>query len=530
MSKSKNPVLAEAEVLKNEWDEIPSEDQPGRLTEFFKRLATQETSVKTITRTILGPLLGPRQFDRMLRESEERECPQQDEEEVKAIARFDGLVDIALEDGAPVFLVEKDGKLRAFKRHEVDGQPVVPPGKDKILWPLSDVNQVRDAITTVEEWRHTFFDDIVNALKSVCHLPSEGYYVLFAAWILHTYRIEHCHYSPMIVLVGPPEHGKSRTGRALIYLAYRGFLSESLNPAYLFRLADIYRIALFLDVVDIEVRLHRQDSRDIIMARFEKGLRVTRINRHDAQAFDSFDCYEVFGATVIGVNEEVHELLASRSITLVMQPAENDFQTPVTEELFIDLRAKLLAYRFGSLSEPLQAISKPAKGRLGDILRPIWQVVLEVAPEKVSALDELIPALEKQRLEARSMSLQAKVVRALINASDAVEHSVVPLSDITGCVNSLQEYRFYFTEKRIAGVVDGLGLEKAKTKDGNTGVIYDMGKIRALAERYGLIEFFDARMGTAPKSPDTLAQQNGDSPPGDDPDSQTGFGQFGKHL
>ena len=84
---------------------------------------------------------------------------------------------------------------------------------------------------------------------------------------------------------GPPERGKSRIVNAIVNLSYRGMYTETLNEAYIFRFAHQFRGALGIDVYEIHLRARRKGSYDIVLNRFEKGMKIPRVTKPEKGPF-----------------------------------------------------------------------------------------------------------------------------------------------------------------------------------------------------------------------------------------------------
>ena len=96
-----------------------------------------------------------------------------------------------------------------------------------------------------------------------------AFYRLLASWVLHTYLTEHVKYSPIVCLYAVPERGKSRTGKGMIYVAYRGIHVESMRDAYIVRVAHDLHASIFFDVKDIWRKAEKNGSEDVLLHRFE---------------------------------------------------------------------------------------------------------------------------------------------------------------------------------------------------------------------------------------------------------------------
>src|SRR5205814_583731 len=136
-------------------------------------------------------------------------------------------------------------EVSAVKSHVPESGPdagatLVPPPSRSLPWLLPRASEVLRYLEPGADDDAPLFADVVACVKRHALLPTlrlhaDAYYDLCAAWVLHTYYMEVAAYSPMLAFYAVPERGKSRTGRALIYLARRGIHTETLREANLFR-------------------------------------------------------------------------------------------------------------------------------------------------------------------------------------------------------------------------------------------------------------------------------------------------------
>lgn len=135
-------------------------------------------------------------------------------------AQFDGLVDLVEDNGAVAFLVKTDAQLQVCSQVERDGTLYLPPPKDQIPWVLPRGEEVLRHYQADTD--AVLYDDLLSYHKGISELPHEDDYDLLASWDIHTYLLEQFQYTPILWLFAVPERGKSRTGKGIIYVAYRG--------------------------------------------------------------------------------------------------------------------------------------------------------------------------------------------------------------------------------------------------------------------------------------------------------------------
>src|SRR5579871_3324389 len=155
-------------------------------------------------------------------------------------ASFPDLVDIVEKEGKPAFFIKELGEFKIQFEITLKGETIRPPSREHLPWLLPRMDEVKryKQKYSLEEYEvvdRNLFEDLIAYHKGISELPNEAYYVLLAAWDMHTYLLESFQYSPYILFFAVPERGKSRTGKGMIYVAFRGIHTPTLNVANLFR-------------------------------------------------------------------------------------------------------------------------------------------------------------------------------------------------------------------------------------------------------------------------------------------------------
>ncbi|MBI4333025.1 MAG: hypothetical protein HY673_17295 [Chloroflexi bacterium] len=395
-----------------------------------------------------------------------------------------GLVDIVEQDGKPAYLFKKGDDVEITTTAVIDGKTYQPPPKESIPWLLARAGRVID-------WLHTDTDAALFAAlcdyhQAISDLPDGGFYHLLAAWDMHTYMLECVDYSPILCFYAVPERGKSRTGRGSIYVCYRGLTVESLRDPYIVRMANNFTATLFFDVKEIWKKAEKAGSEDILLNRFEKGAKVPRVLYPDKGAHKDTVYYSIFGPTIIATNEPVHHILETRAIQINMPEASRQFEDSPTPEGGRELKERLTAFRARHLSEKLPQLQKPARGRLGDITRPLFQIVEMVMPERRGSLMELVSKLEQERLTDKVSTLEARLLWIVAGLGNKVVNGALYISDVADTFNEGKPDRFKATPERVGRVLKSLGFEKSRGEGGKTVIRYDTEKIEKLLGAYGL--------------------------------------------
>jgi len=400
-------------------------------------------------------------------------------------ADFPGLVDLVEQDGRPAFLINEGDNLNVKDRVEIGGLVLMPPSLSQIPWLLPRGDRVLQAAKANEPDR-ALFDALVAYHRSISELPGDAYYELMAAWVMHTYLLESVQYSPIICHFAVPERGKSRTGKGMIFAAYRGIHVESLREAYIIRVAHSFQGAIFFDVLDLWGKARHAKSEDIILHRFEKGAKVPRVLYPDRGPFEDIVYYEVFGPTIVATNEPVHQALDSRAIQVNMPHTTRRYESEVTPELALPLKERLVVFRARHMGTALPACLKPACGRLGDILKPLLQIILLVKPEIAGNFQKLVRQIEQARRLEKAETLEARILRTVVALEDQVARGALSLKEIVEALNAGRPERFHLTAKRVASLLKAMGLKLMRGDRGEAVIIWDEVTIGRLLRAYGV--------------------------------------------
>jgi hypothetical protein len=280
----------------------------------------------------------------------------------------------------------------------------------------------------------------------------------------------------------------------MIHVAYRGIHVESLREAYIFRVADNLNAAIFFDVMNIWYKAEKQNSSDLLLHRFEKGATVPRVNFPDRGPHQDIVYYRIFGPTIIATNAGIHKILDTRAVSINMPDTEKRFELDVKPEYALELKERLSAFRARHMNVPLPAIEKPAPGRLGDILKPLLQIITKVKPGRCSAFKELIKELRARRLTDKADSLEAAILTVIISLQDDTIRGVLPNTTILPVKTITDKYneevdalKYRISYQKVGRRLDAMGFSKTRYQN-RSAIIWDDEKIKKLAKSYGISE------------------------------------------
>jgi len=401
------------------------------------------------------------------------------------LARFSNLVDI-VEDGGELFFLIVDGdQIKITPSVSIDSKIALPSPREQLPFLIPRWEEVRRAY--LEDSPTVLFGDLIAYHKLFSQLPSEAHYLLLVAWDFSTYILEALDYSGYIYLYAVPERGKTKTGQAMIYVAYRGIHQENLREADLFRASHDLNATLFIDVADLSKKAYKENSQDILLHRYEKGTKVRRVHHPERGAFKDSRFYDVFGATVIATNEPINEVMESRSFPIDMPYAHKNFPKP-TPEMGLPFKERLTAWRAHFLLNKVtlpQPCDFPA-GRLNDIAAPLWQIIKLVSPSHCHTFEDFIKECNESRREGKASTIEAEVIKALLELKDEVEDGKIEVDRITDKVNEERKDFHKESARYIGKVLRRLGFQPSRKHASKRRYYYDAELLDNLAVEYGL--------------------------------------------
>lgn len=485
-----NLLLKEAKTpLQIEIDRVAEENLDpirlvNRLGGIKKRLASLpkdkiEAYLRYLKETLGVNLDFVRAVKRELRGSPEKETDEPPAE--KYAADFPGLVEIVEYEGIPAFLILGNGELETKTRIDNEGTSLSPPPREALKWLLPRAEEVLRHYQ--EDSDRGLYYSLVEYFKSISELPSEGHYHLLATWSFHTYLFEKTQYSPILWLFAIPERGKTRTGKACVYVAHRAIHVESLRDAYLIRVTQNLGATLFFDVLDIWNKAQKAGTEDILLLRYEKGATVPRVLYPDRGPYRDTVYYDIYGPTIVASNVTVSEIFATRAIQIIMPESSRRFENDIVPEHGLELKERLTAFRARHLIEELPHAEKPCTGRLGDILRPLRQITRLVVPEEEGRFLALCEQIRSERYDNLAETLEGKLVQVILDLEDKTEHGMLDAAQIAQKFNEGVPEKFQTSQAKITRTCKSMGF-RCKRPGGKTHVEIESTLLAKLGARY----------------------------------------------
>ena len=421
--------------------------------------------------------------------------------EVTFSANFPDLVDLVQVEGKTAYLIrDPGGEIKITNIYKSGNKTLVPPPMDKLPYTLPRANEVLKYLESHKETGceedAALYQKLLDYHKSVSDLPDDLYYDLLVCWDFHSYFMEKANYSPILSFFADADKGKSRTCKGLIFVAKRGVRVETVSDAHIIRMAQDLGASIFFDCMDLWKEVERAGSRDILLNRFERGMKVPRVLYPDKGAFKDTVYYDIFGPTLIATNEPIHQILETRAIPIIMQASPRRFDKEVTPESSLELKEQLVAWRAAHLDDVPPEVNKLVNFRMGDILRPLHQIIKMVNPEREKVFLQLVKKLEEERLGEKAETLEAEIIytmgilKDMRNSSGIpyLQHGKIAIKDITDSLNNKRTEREKLTYQLVGRRIKALGFKKGTTSDRNSAaaVYWDLLKFDQLKKTYGL--------------------------------------------
>src|SRR5208283_1799466 len=415
--------------------------------------------------------------------------------EFEPLAYFPGLVDICKGEGKILFLVVRDGKASLEEKITLEQGTFSPPE------PKGIQRQIRLALPNgleVLDWMEKedqgLYGDLLVYLRRFCYLD-ELQLSLTAHYAFMTYLHDHpdISYCPYLLFYAVPERGKSRAGKGLSYVSFRGFHSVDMREAVIFRFAERLHGTLFLDLMDLWKKAQKNGCEDILLSRFEKGVQCSRVMYPEKGAFRDTEHYDIYGPTIIATNEPLHNILGTRCLPITMPNHPGNYENP-KPEYALALKARLTAWRAKHLccDLPEIAVIEGIDGRLWDISKPLFQIARLINPENEVLVERAMLEIAGDKISQKRGTMEGKIVEIIHELSEAKGLSRLPewsfkASEITKKFNEGRPSDRQVSVSWIGIRLTGLSLRKRQI-NGRSEYMIRQAEYKVLLAQYGLAQ------------------------------------------
>ncbi len=401
-------------------------------------------------------------------------------------ATLPNLIDVVIDTGgSPSYLFLENEVLVVRSKWTQDERVYIPPGVEHMPYLIPRESEIRKAFKSDDNI--SLYEDLLRWHQTASKLGELSHYQIIALFDFHTYLADRADYSPYLVFQTiDAERGKSRQGNSIAWVSYRGIVTETLQEANLFRWSDSLHCTLFFDVRDIVGKAERRGSDDILLGRFQRhGAKVARVLDPQAGPFDGVSYFDVYGPTVMALNEPLKEPYLSRSIVIVPPEATGKYPNFGPQQA-LPLKERLVAFRARHLSRPLPEVQKPVDGRLGDSLQPFGQIAAIVSEALASGFPDIAKAIARERAAKRSETREARLISAVEEVA-GIYGDELPINEISDVYNVGLTEKARLSEESIGRRLKGMGFKEGPRKHGGQRTrFYDSGLVAALRRKFGL--------------------------------------------
>jgi hypothetical protein len=402
-------------------------------------------------------------------------------------AYFKELVDVVIDENENVvFLVKRKNELHVYSEWIIHGTGYIPP--ERKYFPFSLGSTERVIAWYEKDSDKKLFSDLFQYYKQFSYLPDEDWLIVICFTFL-TYVQDHkdIHYFPILTFFAVPERGKSRTGKAIINVAYRGVHLADFREAIIFRYSQYYKSTLFLDVKDLSKKAERNNADDILLQRFEKSATVSRVINIDWGAFRDMVHYDIFGPTIIATNTNINRILDTRCIPINMPSKPGHYKNLDRNEA-LEMKERLIAWRARVMDKPLPYIEEVEglSGRFWEITKPLLQVCMLLSPDAVEDLKKVLLEIAGIKLEDKKESIEGKILLTIKNMFPEKQWVFeIQVKDLRDILNENYKYDKPLTAPYVGLKLRAIGLQK-RILQGRSLIQVTKRELEELCSQYGI--------------------------------------------
>jgi len=326
--------------------------------------------------------------------------------------------------------------------------------------------------------------EIDTFIKSYLEMPLDSDYLILSMWIFHTYLIENFNTTPILYFYGVKETGKSRAGEVLNELAFRAQRLTSLTEATLFRSVELFKPTLIIDEIKLLGKGGNQGLADLMKTTYKRGLKVSRINLNK-YGEDQIEYFDTFSPLVICTTETIPDIIESRCILFIMQKNSNpQIERMIDKKWANDLRERLTVFRANYINKDLPEAQHIARGRLNEIMFPLYQSLLLFGPERKDEFIDTVKRIQKNKENEDGMSLEAEIVKAINDEYQQNHNKQFLTQSISKRLNEIRSENENISDRVVSSRIKRLGFDKIRFKNGRMGFRINEERLGCLKNKY----------------------------------------------
>ena len=253
----------------------------------------------------------------------------------------------------------------------------------------------------------------------------------------------------------------------------------------------------------------RSNCDDILLLRFEKGAKCSRILYPDQGAFNDTVYFDIYGPTIIASNKQVNDILETRCLPITMPNRPGNYENP-RPEFALELKERLTAWRTKQINvqfsdiKPIEGIS----GRLWDITKPLF-LINSLLPIDMQTLNESILAIAGDKDESRKGTVEGRLVAIIKEITDEggldqYAEWNIKIKDIRAKYNENKpedkQVSFQWIGKRLKSM-----SFRHRLVHGYSEIIINIDEYRTLLRQYGYTGGESSQANNSP--PETLPEK-----------------------
>ncbi|GAH37629.1 unnamed protein product, partial [marine sediment metagenome] len=147
---------------------------------------------------------------------------------------------------------------------------------------------------------------------------------------------------------------------------------------------------------------------------------------------------------------------------------------PIDKELAKSIRNKLIVFRANLAEKELKELKPISRRRLNEILYPLYQILMEVAPERKDEFKLVIKEIEKKKEGEEGFTLEADIVDEIVKYYNKTGEESILTSEIVNRLNEGKREKEQFSDRLISLRIKRLGFEKIRLEGGKRGFKIDL--------------------------------------------------------
>lgn len=457
---------------KIKWLELPGLEEKEDVSDWIEKGNTKDKLLQLIK---AAPDFIPEKYDERKRTGKSAHSILKDR--TKSIVP--DLIHLVGEDGRTKYLFCKKGQWLIEEYFIKDGKRYSP--KQNLPIKILDANIINRSLKI----DITRLATEINAfIKSYLEMPLDSDYLILTMWVFHTYIIEKFNTTPILYFYGVKETGKSRAGEVLSELAFRAQRLTSLTEATLFRSVELFKPALIIDEIKLLGKGGNQGLADLIKTTYKRGVKVSRINLNK-YGEDQIEYYDTFTPLVLCTTESIPDIIESRCILFIMQKNSNpQIERKIDMKWANDLRERLTVFRANYINRELPEAQHIARGRLNEIMFPLYRTLLICEPERKSKFINIVKQTQRHKDNEEGMGLEAEIVKAIDDEYRENQERQFLTQAISTRINEFRSENEAISDRAVNHRIRRLGFSKVRFRNGRMGFCIDGERLRSLKNKY----------------------------------------------